>query len=75
MSGSSAGLIMYAMVDCPTCDRARREMDEQGVAYEERLVDGNAANQQEVLRLTLQRTVPVFVKGSQVIIGFHGERG
>ena len=69
------GLIMYAMADCPTCDRARREMDEQGVEYEERLVDADAANQQEVLRLTLQRTVPVFVKGSHVVIGFHGERG
>jgi glutaredoxin len=68
-------LVMYAMADCPTCERARREMQADGIAYEERLVDGNAANQKEVLRLTLQRTVPVFVKGSQVVIGYHGERG
>ncbi len=66
---------MYSMADCPTCERARREMAAEGIAYEERLVDGNAAHQQEVLRLTLQRTVPVFIKGSQVVIGFHGERG
>ena len=68
-------LVMYAMAECPTCERARREMQADGIAYEERLVDGNAANQKEVLRLTLQRTVPVFVKGSQVVIGYHGERG
>lgn len=68
-------LVMYSMADCPTCERARREMDLEGVPYEERLVDGNAAWQQDVLRLTLQRTVPVFVKGSRVVVGFHGERG
>ena len=66
---------MYSLTDCPTCERARREMDEQGTAYEERLVDASAAHQQEVLRLTLQRTVPVFVKGAQVVIGFYGEHG
>lgn len=68
-------LIMYSLATCPTCARARREMEEQGVEYEERIVDGNATYQQEVLRLTLQRTVPVFVKGAQVVVGFHGERG
>ena len=66
---------MYSLTDCPTCARARGEMDAEGIAYEERLVDGNAAFQQEVLRLTLQRTVPVFVKGAQVVVGHHGERG
>ena len=68
-------LIMYSLATCHTCARARREMEEQGVEYEERLVDGNATYQQEVLRLTLQRTVPVFVKGLQVVVGFHGEHG
>jgi glutaredoxin len=68
-------LIMYSLATCPTCSRARKEMDDEGVEYEERLVDGNASYQQDVLRLTLQRTVPVFVKGSTVVVGFHGERG
>lgn len=70
-----AALVMYSMKDCPTCAAARQEMDEQGIAYEERLVDGHPEHQQEVLRLTLQRTVPVFVKDGRVVIGFHGERG
>ena len=68
-------LVMYSMADCPTCERARQEMDAAGTAYEERLVDGNGAYQQEVLRLTLQRTVPVFVKDGRVVVGFHGEHG
>ncbi len=68
-------LIVYTLEDCPTCERARREMDEQGVVYEERAVDRQPAYRQEVLRLTGQRTVPVFVKGAQVVVGFHGERG
>jgi glutaredoxin len=66
---------MYSMADCPTCERARREMREQGIKYEERLVDGNAQWQQDVLRLSLQRTVPVFVKNGRVVIGYLGERG
>lgn len=68
-------LIMYSLATCPTCARARREMDEHGVTYEERVVDGSPEHQREVLRLTLQRTVPVFVKGDRVVVGFHGERG
>ena len=66
---------MYSMRDCPTCERARQELRAEGTPFEERLVDGNATNQQEVLRLTLQRTVPVFVKDGRVVVGFHGERG
>lgn len=68
-------LIMYSLATCPTCARARREMDEQGVEYEERLVDRSPEHQQEVLRLTLQRSVPVFVKDGRVTVGFHGEQG
>jgi glutaredoxin len=66
---------MYSLAECPTCERARREMDAEGIAYEERRVDANATYQQDVLRLTLQRTVPVFVKGSRTVIGFYGEQG
>lgn len=66
---------MYSLAACPTCARARAEMAEQGVEYEERQLDGNATFQQDVLRLTMQRTVPVFVKGDRVTVGFHGEHG
>ena len=70
-----AKLVMYSLATCPTCARARREMEDMGVEYEERVVDGQPSYQQEVLRLTLQRTVPVFVKDGRVVVGFHGEHG
>jgi glutaredoxin len=66
---------MYSLATCPTCARARAEMDAQGVEYEERLVDKDPQHQQEVLRLTMQRTVPVFVKDGRVTVGLYGEKG
>lgn len=66
---------MYSLSTCPTCKRAREELAQQGVTYEERVVDKDPRWQQEVLRLTLQRTVPVFVKGDKVVVGLHGEKG
>jgi len=66
---------MYSLATCPTCARARAEMDEQGVEYEERLVDRDPRHQREVLRLTQQRTVPVFVKDGRVTVGWYGEKG
>lgn len=66
---------MYSLLTCPTCVAAREELAAQGVRYEERVLDGNADHQAELLRLTRQRTVPVFVKDGKVTIGFHGEQG
>jgi glutaredoxin len=66
---------MYSLATCPTCVAARAEMDEAGTEYEDRVLDGNPQHQAEVLRLTGQRTVPVFVRDGAVTIGFHGERG
>lgn len=66
---------MYSLSDCPTCATARAELAEQGTPFEERVVDEDSRWQAEVVRLTRQRTVPVFVRGDQVVIGFHGEVG
>ncbi|MGH2499045.1 MAG: glutaredoxin family protein [Candidatus Limnocylindria bacterium] len=68
-------LVMYSLATCPVCVAAREELTAQGVAYEERLLDGNPSHQAEVLRLTRQRTVPVFVKGETITVGFYGEEG
>ncbi len=56
---------MYSLSDCPTCEAARAELREQGTAFEERVVDEEPRWRAEVLRLTHQRTVPVFVKGDE----------
>lgn len=66
---------MYSLATCPTCVAAREELEAAGTAYEDRVLDGVPAYQAEVVRLTRQRTVPVFVKGDQIVVGFHGEKG
>lgn len=66
---------MYTLATCPTCVAAREELDAAGTVYEDRVLDAVPAYQAEVLRLTRQRTVPVFVKGEQIVVGFHGEKG
>jgi glutaredoxin 3 len=68
-------LVMYSLATCPTCVAAREEMRAAGTEYEERVVDAEPRWRAEVLRLTGQRTVPVFVLGDKVVVGFHGETG
>ena len=70
-----ATLVMYSLRTCPTCVEARREMDAQRIEYEDRIVDDSPEWRTEVVRLTGQRTVPVFVKGDVVTVGFHGKKG
>ncbi len=50
-------------------------MGRQGTEFEERVVDGNPEWRADVFRLTAQRTVPVFVLGERIVVGFHGETG
>lgn len=38
-------------------------------------MEGNPHWRAEILRLTGQRTVPVFVLGERIVVGFHGETG
>ena len=66
---------MYSLATCPTCVAARLEMDAAGTEYEDRVLDDDPARQAEVLRLTRQSTLPAFVKGDQVVVGFHGDKG
>ncbi len=69
-------MIMYSLSDCPTCIRAKRELRRRGVTFTERQVDDEEMWQEEVVRLTHQNTVPVFVhEDKHVEVGFEGERG
>lgn len=71
----SEKLIMYSLATCPTCVAAREELRAQGTDFEERVVEGNPVWRTEVFRLSGQRTVPVFVLGDEIVVGFHGETG
>lgn len=68
-----ADLIMYTLRTCPTCERARRDLTEEGVEFEERVIDDNAQWFDEASRLGL--TVPILVRGDKVEIGWKGEVG
>ena len=68
-----AGLIMYTLKTCPTCEHARRDMTADGVEFEERMIDNNPAWFDEAAQLAL--TVPILVRGDKVEVGWKGESG
>jgi glutaredoxin len=70
---SMSMIVLYTLRDCPTCQRARRDLAEAGVEFEERVIDDNAAWWQEAAALSA--TVPVLVRGDQVEVGWKGEAG
>lgn len=74
-AGSPSPLIYYSLRDCPTCVKAKAALRARGIPFVERAVDDDEVWQQEVYRLTKQTTVPVFVRGDAVEVGFEGEPG
>ncbi len=68
-----ADLIVYTLRTCPTCEKARRDLTADGVSFEERLIDDNAAWFDEAAQLAL--TVPILVWGERVEVGWKGESG
>ncbi len=69
-------LIIYTLSDCPVSQRAVRYLHHHSVEFIERQLDDDELWQDEVLRLTHQNTVPVFVyDDGHVEIGFNGEKG
>lgn len=72
---SPSPLIYYSLRDCPTCVKAKAALQARGIPFVEREVDDDELWQQEVFRLTGQTTVPVFVRGDMVEVGFEGEPG
>ena len=69
-------LLMYSISDCPTCINAKRKLRGQGIEFTERQVDEEEIWQEEVVRLTSQNTVPIFVHADgRVEVGFEGEKG
>ena len=65
--------ILYTLRDCPTCAKAKRGLNQRGVAFEERIVDENPAWWKEAVALAA--TVPILVWDSRVEVGWEGEAG
>lgn len=68
-----AELIMYTLRTCPTCERARADLNADGIDFEERVIDDNTAWFNEASRLAL--TVPILVRGDKIEVGWKGESG
>jgi glutaredoxin len=68
-----AGLIMYTLRTCPTCEHARRDLLADGVEFEERCVEDDPQWFEEASHLAL--TVPILVRGDKVEVGWKGEMG
>ena len=65
--------ILYTLRTCPTCDRARRDLQASAVDFEERMIDDNPGWYAEAVALSV--TVPILVRGGRVEVGWKGEYG
>ena len=68
-----ADLIIYTLRTCPTCDRARRDLAQEGVAFEERMIDEDPRWFDEASGMAV--TVPILVRGEKIEVGWKGEVG
>ncbi len=68
-----ADLIIYTLRTCPTCDHARRDLAQEGVEFEERMIDDDPRWFDEASSLAV--TVPILVRGEKIEVGWKGEVG
>jgi glutaredoxin len=68
-----ADVIMYTLRNCPTCEQARRDLTDEGVEFEERVVDDNSEWFEEASGLGTN--VPIVVRGDKVETGWRGDPG
>jgi glutaredoxin len=65
--------ILYTLRGCPTCEKAKRGLNQRGVQFEERMVDDNPVWWKEAV--VLAATVPILVSDGGVEVGWEGEVG
>jgi glutaredoxin len=68
-----ADVIIYTLRTCATSQRAKADLEADGIEYEERKIDENAAYYDEAVELGF--TVPIIVRGTHVEVGWKGESG
>ena len=62
-------LVVYTMNGCGACAYARKYMDEHGISYVERPIDGDVSAYAELESLDTRIAVPTFVVGDEVLTG------
>jgi glutaredoxin len=66
---------MYTVEGCPTCEKAKHDLNRQGIIFEERDVYLNEEWLAEAEKLSPNRTVPVIITDGKVAVGFRGKEG
>jgi glutaredoxin-like YruB-family protein len=61
---------VFSTPTCPYCIRAKKYLDEQGIAYANVDVSSDQAGLEEMMRVSGQMGVPVIVIDGDVIVGF-----
>jgi glutaredoxin 3 len=51
-------VVVYSTAVCPYCVRAKALLERKGIAYEERMIDGDREHMREMLERSKRRTVP-----------------
>jgi glutaredoxin len=70
-SARRARVVLFSASWCGACQRAKRYLDEQGVAYRERDIDADSAARQEVARVLGRIAVPLLDVDGRYISGFR----
>jgi glutaredoxin len=68
--GGRSDIILYSAEWCGACRKAKRYLDGQGIAYDERDVD-IPANAAELVEKTGARAIPVIDVGGRILTGFN----
>jgi glutaredoxin-like YruB-family protein len=67
-------VIIYTAVWCPWCKRTKQFFDEHGVKYEERDIEKDPKNAEEVVEKSGQMGIPVTDIDGEIVVGFDKER-
>jgi glutaredoxin 3 len=51
-------VVVYSTAVCPYCVRAKILLERKGIAYEEKMIDGDREHMREMLERSKRRTVP-----------------
>ena len=62
---------IYTTPTCPWCHKAKRFLQENQVAYEEKVVASDLAARQVMVQKSRQMGVPVIDIDGEVVIGFN----
>ena len=63
--------VIYTSANCPSCEEAKKDLEERGVPYEEISTVDNPKAVEEVMRLSNGTgIVPIIVTGKEVKVGF-----